>query len=437
MKQILKSALESAGSLQNDEVGLTDDLEFDTVSYAAEHMVESFEAYHEAIRASEDMIERIENVGLIIDCDPVPNDQSRALIDEGLSAALSGSETKVSDLIPNLHEENSVLSTESIRSTISNALSRILSYIKRILADMSALWSNMVSMSKWVKFTAENGLNRVKTSKGMSPSQSSFSFKGDPNRLMINGAVYKSNAILLANLVEMRRQLEYFTGDYTKLVNRIGEGFLGAMKSGGSPEDTLKKCIDACLLMNYSTVSGNVRARNQRDPRFDGGVVDAAPALLGNRSVFVPKEIVPSGHASLLGQAQESRKRSIVLLHTNEQQKTMGDASSLPVMSPTEAESVLKEVVKIASLVDEYDSRKHRELVRKINDITDAYKKLCERNAEHNENNNDRAHHNSVGRYVTQFSSMVTSPTDSLIVHALSCCRMVIALANRSMQYYR
>lgn len=434
MNPIERALIDSQASVDEE---ILDELEYDSIARQAEVMVASTEAFHSALRSSENMIERIENICATIDYDPRPSDAGRVLIDEGLQAALGDSSTTVHDLIPNLHEEGSVISTESVRSTIGNALSRILSYISRMLADMASLWNNLMSMSKWVRLTANNGLNRVKTNKGLSPSQPTFEFKGDPNRLMINGAIYKSNASLLANLVELRRQLEYFVGGYSDLVGKIGDSYLSAIKSGDSPEKTLATCVEATRQMNYSTISGFIRARNQSDQRFDGGTVDGGPALLGNRSVFIPKEVPPLPHASLLGQAQEVRKRNIALLHTNEVVGQASQHAALPVMSTSEAEGILKEIVKISTIIDNFDSRKRNALTKKIRAITDAYKVMCEAANKAGYTNEDRALHNSVGRFVTQYSSMVSSPTDSLIVHALSCCRMVVGIANRSMQYYR
>ncbi len=429
----IQKALES---VESDGVPL-DDMEYDTLHLMSASLVATTESYLSAIKSAEDAIERIETVRTVLEYQPQPNDASRALVDETLRGALGNSVVSVEQLLPTLHVENSVLSTESIRSTVSNALSRILTYIKRVLENMADLWNSLLSMSKWVRFTANNGLNRVKSNKGLSPSQLTFDYKGDTNRLMINGAVYKSNAQYLANLVELRRQLEYFTGDHVKVVTKIGDGLLAAITTKNTPQRALEQSVQAFSLMNYSTVSGMVRGRNQTDVRFEGGTVDAAPSLLGNRTVFIPKDQGVASGLSLLMQAQEIRKRGISLLHTNENQAKLGGGAVLPVMSTSEAEAVLSECVKISVLIDQYDSRPRTTLSRKIRTITDAYKRMCDDASKANLSNEDRAYHNSVGRFVTQYTTLVNSPTDSLIVHALGICRVTIALANRSMQYYR
>lgn len=339
-------------------------------------------------------------------------------------------------LYPTLEScEGGRVSLESAKEIIEALWERIYRAIRALIKGFVAFWKTVTDAVD--RLRRANGRMKIRAGAtvGRTATVATITLKREADKLSIRGVPPSSGPEIVRHMTEARHQLEVILGNYLDNVSLAGDSMKTALgNTKVNPQDYLEGVVDAASRLQLARISSMLSAKAYRDVRFNANEVAAAPALPGNKSLFIRTGGDAMQSDDLFARAQAARSQGIQLAYSDAKDFPLHSDYPIQTMTAKDVQALATVMDQILSVISDFVKGSTKDKLSKLNssllDVSASAKNTLYSGQV---SQVDSRYYEAALRFNTAFAGWSGNPHDSLVTHLLSVCRAALVLGNKSL----
>ena len=357
--------------------------------------------------------------------------EQRMALTSSLESLASQNYLNVSDIVPNIDNEDGEVSLESLKDALEAMWKKIVSAVLAVLEFFKRLWGRFLTYRGQTRLMAQMLLKKATARRASTSSESTIDM-GVSARVFIQGLNVLPDADSISRAMSATfDQYETFAMQWLKSNLSLGKDFERVLKSGSVGSDIHSQVIDIFDELAVGTLAHKLNARENKDPRFGRRLVKMGPPTLAGRSLFfisLEPAIMDKRHSSPLDYASALRTTGVRYTHTNPNSTNVTGAS-IRAASGIQVQTLARGVLHGLDVLDKVDNSG---LIRAIDSQTKSILSAADRYRKRVAGS-ETGYDESALRFARNYGLWAFGPIDSMTTVCMQIMRSTLSYGKKSL----
>lgn len=357
-----------------------------------------------------------------------------AIVNVGLvrcavNLSLAGTRFVANDMVPSLESTNDLTtSAETISETAKAIFDRIVAAVKKALIRIREFF---ITIAGGVGRTQRMNVaiaNRAKGKNGRN-YEYTITLRMERHRLETMNKLPQGAGEILRGLKELKRQVDVSVTQFSGMVESAGAGIADAIHSDASVSSTYRGKVDSAFAkIDFKALGSLLNVRLHNDPRFAKDEMKVAPALMGNKSIFINDH----GNGDSITRTAQLAD-SIVTASRN----SAGSETSYDTIAAADMLGLTGEIDGILKVLQAHNENIVKKLTEKNTAILNASVASQANISRAQSTSEDNANYSAVDRVSNAYYKAANTLQSQICNHALLVCKAVLSVCNLSLDQHK